>query len=197
MVIVRVRVTAISEEGPVSILHMYVSYISWRWKHYVLPKRCYPTYLQNDTASCATRMHHSACLSELRIQCAIRYYAVLLPPNNNQLKWFCLSLKRQGKPQGPVSIFSPDVPAGFILLFILFWDSVWCNFSKHPCEENRDFFRSSPSISFCGRWSVSYTEMAVEKGWGWWEEAPWKRGAREDFAVVMLRSRFRGEKDES
>ena len=120
----------------------YVSFLSWRWKQYVLPNRCYPTYLQNDTASCASRIYNSECLSELRIQCAIGYYVVLVPPNNKQLKWFCVSLKSQGKPQGPVSIFSPDVPAGFILLFILFWDSVWCNFSKHPCEENRDFFEA-------------------------------------------------------
>jgi len=39
------------------------------------------TYLQNDTAFCATRVHHSACLPELRIQRAIRYYAVLLTTN--------------------------------------------------------------------------------------------------------------------
>jgi len=44
------------------------------------------TYLPNDTASCATRVHNSACLSEIRIQCAIRYYDVLRPPRNNQVK---------------------------------------------------------------------------------------------------------------
>jgi len=82
-----------------------------------------PAYLQNDTVSCATRLYRSEYSSQLRILCTIGHYVVLVLPNNKQLKLLLLLLlllrvKESRRVQSV--FFSPDVPAGFILLLILF-----------------------------------------------------------------------------
>lgn len=47
-----------------------------------------------------------------------------------------------------------------------FWAPSGVIFQRTRVNKIETFFESTPSISFCGRWSVSYTVMAVEKGWG-------------------------------